>query len=141
MPVIPTFPLQVFYDGACSVCAAEIELYRRKERASRLIFVDISTPDFDPAPYGITMESFTRDMHAIDSEGRVYRGVAAFWAIWNAFPDSAGYRLLSTVIALPGINLLARLAYRGFARIRKYLPKRHGVCESGSCRIGHGKQP
>jgi len=129
----PAFPLQVFYDGSCSICAAEMGLYRRKEHAGRLIFVDVSSPDFDPTSYGITLEAFMYEMHAIDRQARVYRGVEAFWAIWQAFPASTWYGLLGTLITLPGVNLLARLAYSGFARIRKYLPKRH--CDDGVCRL------
>ena len=135
----PDFPLQVFYDGACSICAAEMDIYRRKEHEGRLTFVDLSLPDFDPAPYGISRDAFMYEMHAIDRQGRVYRGVEAFWAIWHAFPASTWYGFLGTVITLPGMNLLARLAYACFARIRKYLPKRS--CENGVCRIKERKPP
>jgi predicted DCC family thiol-disulfide oxidoreductase YuxK len=141
MPEAPAFPLQVFYDGSCSVCATEMAIYMRKEHGGRLIFVDVSSPDFDPAPHGIAMEAFMHEMHAIDRQGRVYRGVEAFWAIWHAFPTSTWYGFLRTLVALPGVNLLARLAYRGFARIRKYLPKHHGGCDAGVCRRGHDKPP
>jgi predicted DCC family thiol-disulfide oxidoreductase YuxK len=130
---IPAFPLQVLYDGACSICAAEMGIYMRKAHEGRLRFVDLSSPDFDPAPYRIAREALMYEMHAIDSQGRVYRGVEAFWAIWQAFPASTWYGLLGTLITLPGVNLLARLAYSGFARIRKYLPKRS--CEDGACQL------
>ena len=133
MPDAPAFPLQIFYDGSCSVCATEIDVYRRKDHGGRLIFVNISSPAFDPAPHGITLDSFRHQMHAIDRQGRVYRGVEAFGAIWRAFPASPWYRFLSALIALPGINNLARLSYRGFARIRKYLPKTRRTCEDGIC--------
>ena len=135
------FPLQDFYDGSCSICAAEMELYRRREHGGRLIFVDVSRPDFDPAPYGIALGAFMHEMHAIDSQGRVYRGVEAFRAIWHAFPASTWYGFLGTLIALPGMNLLARLAYRGFARIRRYLPKRRNACDDGVCRRGEKEPP
>lgn len=136
MPDAPAFPLQIFYDGACSVCAGEMEIYRRKEHGDRLIFVDISSPDFDSTSHGIALEAFMHEMHAIDRQGRVYRGIEAFRAIWQAFPTSPWYRFLSSIVALPGINPLARLGYRGFARIRKYLPKSHRPCEGGVCRRG-----
>ena len=77
------------------------------------------------------------EMHAIDREGRVYRGVEAFLAIWQAFPASTWYRFLATLIDLPGVNLLARLAYRGFARARKYLPKNRHACTDGTCDRDH----
>ncbi|HBG05544.1 MAG: thiol-disulfide oxidoreductase [Geobacteraceae bacterium GWC2_58_44] len=139
MPEAPAFPLQVFYDGSCSVCASEMEIYRRKEHGGRLIFVDISGSDFDPAPHGIALEAFMHEMHVIDRQGRLYRGVEAFRAIWHAFPTSTWYRFIGALVAFPGLNLLARLGYRGFARIRRYLPKSHRTCEDGACRLGQDK--
>lgn len=137
----PFFPLRIFYDGACSVCATEVERYGRRDRDGRLILVDISDPRFDPAPFGISLADFMYQMHAIDRSGRVYRGVEAFWAIWQAFPASTLLGLMGMLITLPVLNPLARLCYRGFARIRRYLPKRRNDCTTGSCRIGMGKPP
>jgi predicted DCC family thiol-disulfide oxidoreductase YuxK len=138
MPVGPVFPLHIFYDGSCSVCATEVERYGRKDRDDRLILVDISAPGFDPAPFGISLEEFMYQMHAIDQAGRVFRGVEAFWAIWQAFPSSTFFGLCGALITLPLVNPLARLCYRMFASIRGYLPKRRKNCSSGSCRIGRG---
>ncbi len=141
MPASPEFPLKVFYDGSCSVCAKEMGVYRHKEQGGRLIFVDISLPDFDPTPYGITLPEFMYEMHAIDQSGAVYRGVEAFRAIWRAFPASTLYGVLGWLVTVPGVNLLARLAYRSFARIRKYLPKTGAACRDGTCRIGRNDPP
>lgn len=135
----PAFPLRVFYDGACSVCSREIEHYARLDREGRLIPVDISDAAFDPEPYGIPLANFMHELHAIDAQGRVYRGVASFWAIWQAFPNSTFFGLLGRLINLPVINPLARRGYRIFARLRPYLPKRRRDCASDSCRIGQGK--
>jgi predicted DCC family thiol-disulfide oxidoreductase YuxK len=139
MPKAPSFPLSVFYDGACVVCSTEVEHYRRKDREGRLMVVDISAAEFKPEQYGIPLTDFMREMHVIDRQGQVYRGVEAFWAIWQAFPASTVYGLLGTLITLPLLNPLARLCYRGFARIRRYLPKRQRNCDSGTCRIGKGQ--
>jgi predicted DCC family thiol-disulfide oxidoreductase YuxK len=75
------------------------------------------------------------ELHAIDERGKVYRGVEAFWAIWQAFPTSTIYGIMGTVINLPIVNSVARLIYKGFANIRPYLPKRD-VCDSETCKIG-----
>ena len=136
MPVSPVFPLRIFYDGSCSVCASEAERYGRMDRDGRLILVDISTPDFIAALFGITLKEFMYQMHAIDRNGRVFRGVEAFWAIWQAFPASTLLGLCGKLIMLPLVNPLARFCYRMFASIRGYLPKRHKECSDGSCRIG-----
>ena len=137
----PVFPLRVYYDGACIVCATEIERYGRRDRAGRLELVDISDPAFDPVPLGITRDALMYQMHVIDRMGRVYRNVEAFWAIWQAFPASTLLGFLGTLMTLPGVGAVARLCYRIFARYRKYLPLRRDACTTGSCRIGRDGPP
>ena len=132
----PVFPLMVFYDGACRVCSTEMQLYRKKDREGRLVFIDISAPGFDPSPYGLSHADFMGQMHAIDREGTVFRAIDAFRAIWQAFPASSFYGTLGTIIAFPGINGLARIGYTLFARYRKYLPRRKSDCDSGFCSLG-----
>jgi predicted DCC family thiol-disulfide oxidoreductase YuxK len=132
----PVFPLTVFYDGSCSVCAAVMKRYRAKNHGGRLAFVDISAPDFDPAAFGRTREEFMARMHVLDGRGRFYRGVDAFAAIWGALPG-IGYRMLDRAIRLPGIHLLATLGYRLFARNRRYLPGSKKGCADDSCSLGH----
>jgi len=132
----PEFPLRVYYDGSCIVCSTEIEHYGHMDRNGRLILVDISRPEFDPAPFDITLAEFMYQMHVIDRTGKVYRNIEAFWAIWQAFPTSTLLGLLGMLITHPMVNPIVRLCYRCFARIRRYLPKRSADCSSGSCRIG-----
>jgi predicted DCC family thiol-disulfide oxidoreductase YuxK len=135
----PVLPLTVFYDGGCSICAAEISRYRSQQSPERLIFVDISAADFDPAAYGLTREAVEREMHAIDGDGVVYTGVAAFTAIWRVVPGLF-YSVLAEILDLPGISLLARLGYRVFARYRYLLPRRTPECADESCNLGHRKK-
>ncbi len=117
------------------VCATEVEHYLRRDQRNRLLAIDISRGDFEPDRYGITLEDFMHELHVMDNTGTVYRGVDAFWAIWQAFPTHSLYGLLGKIITLPIINGLARLAYRGFARIRKYLPKNKASCSADVCRL------
>jgi predicted DCC family thiol-disulfide oxidoreductase YuxK len=139
MPNTPTFPITVFYDGSCSVCSAEIEHYRRKDHEGRLVLVDISAADFKPDRFNIDLQAFMYELHVIDRKGNVYKGIEAFWAIWQAFPASTLYGMMGTLITLPVINPLARLCYKGFAGIRTYLPKASAACADSSCRIGKNR--
>lgn len=134
----PRFPLKVFYDGSCVVCATEIEHYLRKDRADKLLAIDISRPDFDPAPYEMSLADFMFQLHAIDQDGLVFKGVDSFWAIWQAFPTCTVYGIMGHIIQLPVVNRLSRIGYWLFARVRPYLPKRH-QCESGTCSIHRRK--
>ena len=130
----PRFPLNVFYDGSCIVCAAEIEHYLKKDHGEKLVAIDISSPDFDPAPYHISFTDFMLELHAIDQDGQIFNGIDSFWAIWQAFPASTIYGIMGRVIQLPLANRSARIGYWLFARVRPYLPKRH-QCDSGTCNI------
>jgi len=132
----PVFPLTIFYDGSCIVCATEMAHYRKKSHGGRLIFVDISAPDFEPERYGRSLQEFMTRMHVMDAEGAVYRGVDAFPVIWQAFPDLI-YRLMGKFIRLPVIHPLARIGYALFARFRPYLPRKEAACDSASCHLGH----
>jgi len=135
---VPRFPLNVFYDGSCIVCATEIEHYVRKDLDDKLMAIDISHPDFDPVPYKISLADFMHQLYAIDQDEHVFKGVDSFWAIWQAFPSSTVYGIMGRIIRLPVVNRLARFSYWLFARVRPYLPKRH-QCESGTCSIHQGK--
>ncbi len=132
----PRFPLKVFYDGACIVCASKIEYYQRKDHGDKLVAIDISRPDFDPVQYQISLAEFMHQLHAIDQDGQVFKGVDSFWAIWQAFPASTVYGLMGRIIQLPVVYQLARIGYWLFARVRTYLPKRN-QCDSGTCNIHH----
>ena len=39
------YPLTVFFDGACPICAREIAVMKRLDRHGRLFFCDFSRPD------------------------------------------------------------------------------------------------
>lgn len=135
MPKPPQFPIKIFYDGDCSVCAAEIDHYLRQDHGGKLMGVDIRAVDFDPEEYQITLSAFLYELHVIDAGSKIYCGVEAFWAIWQAFPPFTVYGLLGAIVTMPLINPVARLVYKGFAAIRPALPKRDR-CKDGSCHIG-----
>lgn len=127
----PTFPLSVFYDGACLVCGSEIDHYRRLNHGERLQFIDISAADFDAAQHGRSLTEFQTRLQVKDARGRFFSGIDAFPAIWAALPNP-GYRRLGKLINVPGIHLLARCGYTLFARTRRFLPKRNHCSWHGS---------
>lgn len=126
-----TYPLLIFYDGSCSLCAAQMEFYRSTEHGGRLAFVDIGDPAFDPIPYGIPLAAFRYELHAIDGTGTVYRGVDAFRAIWQTLPPSTWYGLLGFLVNLPVVHFAAGLVYRAVAGTRRYLPQGHDTGRAG----------
>ena len=133
------FPLQIFFDGSCRVCSAEMESYRRKNPANRLEFIDISADDFRPDEYGKSLGEFMSELHVRDAHGNFNTGIDAFIAIWQAFPSGSGWRFAASLLGLPGLNSLSRGGYRVFARYRHLLPRRNKECESDTCHLNHEK--
>jgi len=133
------FPLQIFFDGSCRVCSAEMETYRQKNPDGRLEFVDISDDHFCPDDYDRSLADFMSELHVRDAQGKFTTGIDAFIAIWQAFPSGSVWRIAAATFGLPGIHLLSRGGYRVFARYRHLLPRRRQDCETGTCSLGHEK--
>lgn len=77
--------LTLLYDGACPLCRREVEVLQRQDlrrhgaERSRLRFVDIADPSYDPAAHaGITYREAMGRMHGIRGDGTVLRDVAVF---------------------------------------------------------------
>lgn len=105
---------QVFYDGGCPLCRAEIGLYRKAAGAQELEFVDISDPAAD-LPVGLSREAALARFHLRASDGRLVSGAAAFAELWSHLPR---WRGLARIARWPGVSALLELAYRGFLRLR-----------------------
>ena len=125
--------LTIYYDGACLVCAAEMEHYRRLDRSGRLAFVDISAPGFVAPDHGREQRAFMKQLHVRTADGRWLTAIDAFLALWEILPGR-GYRVLHRLVGWPPLRPLADAGYRLFARYRHLLPRRR--CE-GSCAL-HG---
>lgn len=115
-----SYPLTIFYDGACGVCSKEISYYR-SIADQRIEFINIAATEFDASIYGKTLAEFQEKLHVRDAGGHYFTGVEGFRRLWEALP-SPFYPLLSAVMGLPGIHLSARIGYFVFARYRHLLP-------------------
>lgn len=122
--------IAVFYDGACKVCSWEMETYKRQDVHSAIELIDISHSDFDAASYGLDHETVQRVLHVRRKDGKIATGVNAFIEIWQAL-DRPFYRLLACSARQSAIRALLELGYRGFIRIRPWLPRKK--CEDGQC--------
>jgi len=128
-----TDKLEVFFDGSCSVCAQEMNHYRRRDKACTLEFIDISAPRFEAHLHGQSLERFMARLHVKSADGTFFTGVDAFAEIWRRLPG-IHLDLFAAGVQLPGVHLLATLGYELFAWLRPWLPRRN--CEEGHCHFG-----
>jgi predicted DCC family thiol-disulfide oxidoreductase YuxK len=152
----PAWPLRIYYDAACPLCARELHALRDHDRDGRLDLRDCSPPGFRDADLeaaGLSPELLMRRIHARDANGRwlvgidvfevAYRAVgvdavAALWGnrrlrpLWDRlYPWIADHRMQ-----------LSRLGFdRPFEWIVRALARRAArradpaACEDGRCRI------
>ena len=78
----PRYPVALYYDGACRLCAGEMRNLMTRNTEGKLRFTDCSPADFSagPAPRAELM----RQMHAQDADGTVFTGVAALRVAYDA---------------------------------------------------------
>jgi predicted DCC family thiol-disulfide oxidoreductase YuxK len=116
------YPLTVFYDASCPLCATEMRALRELDGAGRLELVDCSAPEFSDdglRAAGITRSSLRGRMHARDARGRWLAGMDAFEAIYRA----AGLEAVARLWADPHWRPLFDRVYPWIARNRQLLSR------------------
>ena len=83
--------------------------------AGRFDWLDIATDPAGLIDLDISQADALRRLHARDSFGNIYVGVAAFIAIWHGLNY---WRYLAMIINLPLLRQLAAFAYDRFADYR-----------------------
>ena len=102
--------IQIFYNGSCSICAPEIQMYKKLVtqkkgvKDSPLDFVDISVSLTE----GFRQEDMLKRLHAKLPNGEIISGVPAFITLWRQVP---GFKGLAFLINLPFIKHLAIKVY------------------------------
>ena len=125
------YPLTVFFDGACPICAREIALMKRLDRRrQQLEFCDFSRPNYDAASIGFASSELSRVIHARWADGSVITGVEVFRAMWEA----VGLGFLARLSRLSLVEPLVLKAYAWFARNRLRLTGRSHACTGDVCR-------
>ena len=142
------YPLTVFYDASCPMCAAEMHGLRDLDRHHRLELVDCSAPDFDDEGFraeGITREKLMSLIHGRDAHGRWLVGIDCFEAAYRA----AGLEAAARFWGSRRLGPILRRLYPWVARhrqaisrlgvtpiVRRVFPKplRHAEHCDGSCR-------
>jgi predicted DCC family thiol-disulfide oxidoreductase YuxK len=101
-----------------------------RNRANRLVFVDIADAQFDAESHGLDSERVQESIHVKTVDGRVFVGVDALRVIWSVFPEMWAPAF---VAGLPGVRELMGMGYRAFARNRHRIA---GSCDDDGCGAG-----
>ncbi|WP_333832851.1 thiol-disulfide oxidoreductase DCC family protein [Rubrimonas sp.] len=109
----PAAAREVFYDGGCPLCRAEISAYRRMQGAERIAFRDASAGE---APPEITPARALARFHVRRMDGRLVSGFRAFLAVWRVSPRLAP---LARALDRAPFRWIGEAAYRLFLPMRR----------------------
>jgi predicted DCC family thiol-disulfide oxidoreductase YuxK len=108
------YPLTVYFDGGCKLCASEIDNIAARDIEQRLVLVDCNTPSFDYAALGTNQEAMLNEIHALAIDGTWLRGVDVFIAMYEA----VDLGVIAKIMAHPLVKPLAMAFYPWLVRNR-----------------------
>jgi predicted DCC family thiol-disulfide oxidoreductase YuxK len=114
-----TYPLTLFYDAACPVCAMEMDHLRERDLDGKLRFVDISAPTFDAARHGTSAAAMDAEIHGQCADGTMLRGVEVLRRAYAA----VGLGWVLRPSGWPPLRPLFDAGYRVFARHRRSISR------------------
>ncbi|MBC8982403.1 DUF393 domain-containing protein [Pseudomonas lurida] len=124
------WPLTLYFDGDCPLCAREIKILRRHAIESRLLFIDISNDEFDAKALGFTLKQMQSSLHAHFANGRWIKGLDATLWSWRA----AGLGLWAAPLTWRLLRPLLAVGYRLFCLLRPHLARLPHPDGSRRCR-------
>jgi len=116
--------LKLLYDGECPICKREICILQKKERQSKIKFVDISSKEFSPFENNnIDYNTAMSQIHAIDGKGNLLVGIPAFAAVYAR----CQLLVISTLLRIPFIKRVLKPLYTLFAKKRLWMTGRMNI--------------
>ena len=88
--------MKVYYNESCSICRAEINLYK-KQNIREIEWVDITNNIVAEKNTSKNNKTLLRRLH-VEENGKVFGGAKAFLLVWKKIPK---YKFLYTFFKLP----------------------------------------
>jgi predicted DCC family thiol-disulfide oxidoreductase YuxK len=154
----PTLPLDVFYDGNCPLCHAEMEAIASLNRKGALNLVNCAASSFDRNAFvqeGVSHEAMMKAMHVRDASGRWWTGPDAFVQMYEQvdqkiiakFWDSSFLRPFTqrlypfiannrqTLSALGADKVFSVFTRRVARQANARFERQHKTCADNSCQV------
>jgi predicted DCC family thiol-disulfide oxidoreductase YuxK len=113
------YPLTIFYDGSCVLCATEMTALKKLDRDGKLELVDCARPDFDDRAFPVNRAALMSRIHARDADGRWLSGVEVLQVAYLA----AGLHFAARVWGCPLLRPLWEILYPHIAQNRQMLSR------------------
>jgi len=98
--------MKVYYNESCSICRAEINLYK-KQNIKEIEWVDITNNIVAEKSTKKNDKALLRRLH-VEENGEIFEGAKAFLLLWKKIPK---YKILYTFFKLPIVFNIFSLVY------------------------------
>lgn len=116
----PDLPTEVFFDGACPVCRAEMDLWKRADALAATQWRDVAGADAPPE--GVSRDAALARFHVRLGTGEVVSGARAFLAL---FKSNSRLRPIAVLLDRQPFLLALDAGYWAFLRLRRaWRPRR-----------------
>ena len=105
----------VFHDDRCGLCLKEINHYKKIAPKGIFDWAGISYSNDKLSKYNISNTEALKLLHVIDNDNKIHIDLDAFILIWQQLKR---WRILATLISIPGVYTIANFIYKVFARKR-----------------------
>ena len=115
-----TFPLTVYYDAACPICAGEMHMLKARDTKGMLLMADCSSAAFDEQSLkreGVTRAMMLKRIHARDAAGRWLSGPEVFAVVYRV----AGFPRIARLLESRRLRPLLERIYPWIAANRYWL--------------------
>ena len=106
--------LQLFYDGDCPLCKAEMEFLERRDKNNYIGFVDVRLSHALEPLKGVSCEVALNAIHARTDTGEILMGIDAFCIAYQL----TGLNLLAWILSRKSLRPILNYGYRVFAQNR-----------------------
>lgn len=115
-----TYPLTIYYDASCPLCATEMHTIKETDFENKLILIDCSADSFnEPASCPSSKALMMERIHAVDATGVWIKGVDVFAIAYKA----GGFNKLGKFWQSKALRPLLTWAYPLIADNRHWLSK------------------
>ena len=108
--------LAILYDGSCEMCRASLDGIRQFDDSGKMEPLDLHLEEVRAQFPDLKMENLLEELHAVDENGRVYRGARAINEILRRQRGLKGY--LAYLWYIPGYAWVADRQYKRIASSR-----------------------
>ena len=108
-------PHLAFYDDKCSLCAAEINHYRKLEACHPINWIAIHHDSKTVEDFGFNKQDLLACLHVLRGDGVVVTDAIAFVTIWSSLKR---YRLIGNIVFKLKLVSTLNLFYKYFTKKR-----------------------